>query len=230
MTARLVIGHGNVFAANRTPGRAIAAIREADADSFGINEGNRIAARLRAIPGHRVTVSSAPGRARETPILTRSSLPNLGAISMQISAPADPAKWAPARWLTASLFQHPVGRVAHINVHLNAVVTDVPVSTPRVREYAASTEALVSVVRFLRGEGYTPVVTGDVNMTRTGASSVPWSAHAVLEAIGLTVRSRGVDIVAHEARDLERVGWETIESSETGADHPFLVATFKARR
>lgn len=229
MIGRLVIGHGNVYAANRTPARAVAALRGMDADSIGINEGNHLLGRLRRMRGYRLACAPGLGRDRETPVLTRSSLPVLGEITQRISRASIPLRWAPDRWLTAALFSHPLGPIAHVNVHLNAVVTGLSPATPRVREYAASTEAIGSLLEWLVREGYIPVVSGDVNMTRTGGSAVPWSAHAVLEASGLEVRSRGVDVIAYPRR-LELDKFDTIETDQTGADHPFLVATFKAAR
>lgn len=226
----LVVGHWNVFAGNPTPAEANRAIVAADCDSFGVNEGQRSIALFRALTRYRVVVAPGTGRDRETPILTRSSLRPLGTLTLQISAAVKgDEKWAPARWATVSMFAHPVARVAHINVHLNAQVIGVPTSTPRVREYAASTEALASLVRFLEREGFAVVVSGDVNVLNRDARKHPWTAQAVLEAIGLQTRTRGVDMVAWHDEQLRLADWQ-VDEPDHGSNHPLIVATFKARR
>lgn len=229
MSDDLKIGHWNVFAANPEKGTAARAMVATDCDSFGVNEGNRMVELFRAMTRYRVTVSPGTGRDRETPILTRRALPTFGSMALRLCDPAEPDKWAPARWGTVALFEHPAGRIAHVNVHLNAVVTDVPPSLPRVRQYAASTEALGEMVRFLERLGFVPVVTGDVNMTVAAARSHSWSAHQVLEGRGLQVRTRGVELVAWPDDRLKLTDWDVTEPGN-GSNHPMIVTTFKARR
>lgn len=228
-THQLVIGHGNVYAANKAPGRAVKAIRAAHTDSFGINEGNNILGRLRGVPGYRVTVSNAPGRPRETPILTKDSHYPLGDLTLRVCEAAEPTKWAPERWATATMYEHPLGPVAHINVHLNAVVTDVPRNLPRVQAYVHSAINLKRTVQWLQGQGYIVVVTGDVNMSRDNAKDREWAPQTLLGNAGLTVHTHGVEVIAYTRHlDLRRV--DVIPRSQTGSDHPFIVATFRDKK
>lgn len=228
----LVIGHGNVHSTNRNTRAMLDVIRSSGADSFGLNEAQHVlpALRRRLRRSHRVTVSPAPGRARETPILTRASMWPLGHGSAQVCRPADPPKWAPARWITWDSYDHPIGKVAHINVHLNAQIGQQhPDDLPRVAAYVASLEALDQVMRMLERTGHLVIVSGDINMTPSIEARVPANRRPrrLLRLHDLSVAGRGVDVIAvpRTLRTVVRV----IPGVDVGSDHPWLVAKVTRR-
>jgi hypothetical protein len=232
VTGRLTVAHGNVYAANQTPGRARLALERWGPDSMGLNEANNFRHHLSRLTRHghyRATVAPAGGRAQETPTLVRDTLRPLGEVAVLVSeaVPLDD-KWAPDRWVTAAMFQHPTtGPTAHLTVHLNAVVHGLPETVPRVREYARSVEAIDGLLTWLAREGFDLVVTGDVNHPAAGPQP-SWSVHRVLQAHGLRVWAVGPDLIAWPKR-LHLARRRVAPRRRTGSDHPFLCVDLEAR-
>lgn len=232
MRPLLVVGHGNVHATNRNTRAMLEVIRGSGAASFGLNEAQHVLPKLsrKLRREWSVTVAPAAGRARETPILTRSSRPPLGEGAQLVSAPADPARWAPARWMTWTAYEHPIGPVAHVNVHLNAQVNeDVAPEVARAREYVRSLEAVAQVIRMLKRTGHLVVVTGDINLTASHEARVPLERRPrrMLRLHDMQVVGRGVDVIA--APSSCRVALDLIPAARVGSDHPWLVAAITQR-
>jgi hypothetical protein len=230
--ATLVIGHGNVHATNHKTGAMVKVIRSSGAASFGLNEAHRvihpIGRRLRRT--HRVTIAPVHGKPRATPILTRRTLAATTEGAKQISRAASPEKWAPARWMTWSGYDHPIGRVAHINVHLNAQVNaDLPATHPRAQEYVRSLAALGHMIDLLARTDHIVIVSGDVNLTDAHEGKVPAArrVRAMLRRHGLTVKGQGVDVIA--VPHGYRLAVDVIPGDRVGSDHPWLIGTVKRR-
>lgn len=222
--ATLTIGHANVLSSNPTPRRALKAIHSAGADSFGLNEGYRLVPQLKAWRDYRLTVNNNPGRAQETPLLTRGRHPSFGQMCILI-ADGVPAvsRLAPPRWATVDLYEHPLGDVAHINVHLHAGVLHGQLEAV-LRDYAQSVKNLGGLIELVRDHDCIPIVSGDVNLT-TASKAQPYSPHALLERLGLEYWTQGLDLIAWPKRRLELKSKRLIPQTQTGSDHPFMVAT-----
>lgn len=216
----------NVYVGNRTPRRALRVLTGPRPDTIGINEGYRIIPLLRARRGYRVFYGEGgrePRGYKDTPILTRKTLPSLGTMALRVSERAAPLKLAPDRWVTVSCFEHPVGPVAHVNLHPNAAVQGRDEDVGRVREYAESMATLDRLLGFLSGEGFLPVVTGDVNYRpEPRARRAPHSPYEVFARHRLTFRNKGLDVVAWP-RELRLARAEVLTRDRTGSDHPGLL-------
>lgn len=233
MTGQVTILH----APNHAPSTSGATIRTAlrtKAHSIGMTEAYRVTRLLAAVEDYRLTVGRG-GRdqrrgAKDVPILTARSLVSYGAGAVQISEAAKPARLAPDRWLTFSLFESPAGPIAHLNLHPNAAIVGRDQAVPRVREYAESMLSLERYARLFRLEGFMPVVTGDLNYPQQLHDELPrYAPREVFQRLDLTVWAQGIDYIAHSPH-LKRAGSGVLGSHETGSDHPWLLATFTFRR
>lgn len=218
----------NVFAGNRNPARALQVLLGPKPDTVGINEGSRaipLALKRRGYREFHGTGSSNDRRGpKDTPILTRKVWPSLGAMALQVSEEVQPVRIAPARWITVSCFRHPVGPVAHINLHPNAAVQDRDEELPRVREYRESMESLDRLLGFLKGEGFLTVVTGDMNFRPEPPARRPdHSPYEVFARHKLTHRHDGLDVIAWPRKELRLVRSVVLEKEATGSDHPGLM-------
>jgi hypothetical protein len=234
----LTISHLNVYAMNPQPMRAIMLMtRGVGADSCGLNEGSRFVDRLATFKSYRTVVDKGARDQRrgayDVPILTRRKLPSLGTMTLQVSEQVEPSKFAPDRWLTCSMFLHPaVGRVAHVNIHPNALVVHNakprPTSEPIVREYVESMESLAAVLSFLREEHFHRVVTGDVNYARN-VEPASWAPQSVLRGASMRVRYAGPnDLLAHD-RALKLHTFRRIAKQRTKSDHVGFAARLALR-
>lgn len=233
MMTRLVIGHGNVYAPNRNVRALVDVIRDSGAASFGLNEANHVLsdARRRLDDTHRVTVATPRGKSRATPILTSRDFPQTAGGALKVSAGVPNDKWAPVRYITWSGYRHPIGKVAHINVHLHAQVNaTVPDDHPRVRQYTYALRALDHLIGLLQDSDHLVVVSGDVNLTRAHERRVPRDrqVRAMLAHHDLTVTGRGVDVIAVPTSC--RLRTRVIPGDRVGSDHPFLIGTVTRRR
>lgn len=228
MPAHLSVALLNVYAGNRTPARALQALLGPKPDTVGINEGNRIiplALKRRGYREFHGTGSANDRRGpKDTPILTRKLWPSLGSMALQVSEQAAPVRLAPARWITVSCFRHPVGPVAHINLHPNAAVMDREETVPRVREYRESMESLDRLLGFLSREGFMTVVTGDVNFREQRPARRPsFSPYEVFARHKLHHRNDGLDVIAWPRAELRLVRSTVLARARTGSDHPGLL-------
>lgn len=223
------VGHLNIWSANKSLGRALQVVKDSRCHSFGLNEAGRVVPDLRTWRDWRLVVGR-PGPNEETrrggwdtPIVTRDELLPLGEMSLRISERvAASARVAPDRWLAGSFFESPVGPVAHLNVHLNAAVKDQPDTRARVVEYSESVESLSRAVAFLRAEGFSVVVSGDVNYAESWRET-DWSPYVLFGSLGFDWRSVGVDVIAWSP-DLVAVSpLRIVPKSETGSNHPGLI-------
>lgn len=205
-----------------------------DADSIGMSEAYRRTRLLSRLRGYRLTVGrGARDRrrgAKDVPILTKAGHVSLGAGAVQISEAARPARLAPDRWLTFSLFDSPAGPIAHLNLHPDAGIANAAPGVPRVREYAEAMKSLERYVRLFRLEGFLVVVTGDLNFPAELHDHLPVYAPAkVFERLDLAVWSQHLDYVAYDRR-LTLIKRGVIDKRQTMSDHPWLLATFTSRR
>lgn len=221
----LTIGHANVLSSNRTPRRALAAIRNSGADSFGLNEAYRLVPRLEKWTGYRVTVNSLSGRAQETPLLTRGRHPAIAEVAVLI-ADGVPAvsRLAPPRWATLSLYEHPLGDIAHINVHLHAGVIGGKLEAV-IKDYEQSIANLGGLIQFARDHDCQPIVSGDVNLPAHIDRS--YSPHELFRRYGLDYWAEGLDVIAWPRRRFVTSRRRVIPQHQTGSDHPFMLATLK---
>lgn len=142
-----------LHAPNHAPDVAGAAIRLATrtgAHSIGMSEAYRVTRLLAAVDRYRLTVGRG-GRdkrrgAKDTPILTQATLVSLGAGAVQISETAKPARLAPDRWLTFSLFESDAGPIAHLNLHPNAGIAHAVPFQPDV-ELIANAEGNAKILK-----------------------------------------------------------------------------------
>lgn len=220
----------NMYAGNKTPGKAFTALRGSGADSVGIAEGYRYIADLDKIVKYRMFVGrgSADSRrgSKDTPVLVSTRYPSLGDAAFKISEPSTPLKIAPERWGTVSTFHHSNGlRMAVINFHPHAAVDTLPITVDRVHKYAASIDRIQEIARFYAKAGFCLVLSGDWNWHEKQVA--PWSPYRMVAALGLAVRSEGLDAIAWDPHCLSLHDWATIPESVTGADHPWLRAEFR---
>lgn len=224
----LVIVSANTPAKMRNKGRAKRLLRELRADSIGLQEGQGL---LPALPirGYRVLYDrdSRDQRrgAKDTIVLTRNSHHSLGTLTLQASEEVSPTRFAPDRWITASCYEHPMGPVAHVNIHPNATVMNRVDSAPIVREYAEHSVALDHVLSLYRDEGFIVVVTGDLNWRRKAKAA--HSPYEVFAAHKLRVVSHGIDAIAFP-REF-RADHSTVPKYRTGSDHDWLYARLHRR-
>lgn len=224
MTATLTVGHLNV---HNYP-KATRAVLRHRPDTVGLAEAHRLLPFLARFTGYRMVVDptrqgGGRGTSQETPILTRKRLASLGRLTLQVSEDTHPSRVGPARWMTVHLFAHPVGRVAHFNLHPNAAVVGHGLQVPRVREYAESIASLDRALIWARREGFHRVLTADLNYRE--AEVDPWSPYRVLQRHGLAVHHHGpVDVVAAD-QHLALTHARLLPAADTGTDHPGAVVT-----
>lgn len=227
----LVVAMLNVHSGNKTPRRALRLLTAPEPDTIGINEARRIMDLLALRRRYRLIVGEGgrdPRGFHDTPILTRRSLVSLGSAAFQISEQVKPVRIAPDRWVTVSCFGHPVGPVAHLNLHPNAAVQGRDEALPRVREYAESMASLDRLLTFLDAEGFLCVVTGDVNYRpEPGRKRWDSSPYEVFARHRLTHQNEGVDVVAWP-RTLRLGRSVVLDKDRTGSDHPGLVVWLTA--
>lgn len=230
----LKVGTANVYVGNDKPGAACKVLMAENLDSFGLNEAKNFGQQIdkmsdlyrvtRAIPDN--TTASRRG-ALDTPIFAKKSLPNLGDLTLRISenVPAS-TRVAPDRWGTVTMYQHALGMVAHINVHLNAAVQGARPGMARVKEYAESIESLDRLLTWLKTEGFLVVLSGDVNWRKDGPDA-PHSPYRLIEKHGMGCVNDGLDIVAFDGR-LKAISKKLIPPSVTGSDtHDFIIVTLE---
>lgn len=216
------IGHLN---AHNRPGAVHYMLRQG-CDSLGFDEAHRRLGLLEQREKMRLTVG--PGIRAATPILTRASYPDLGRIALQASEEAKPIRLAPARWVTVSCFEHPkLGEIAHLNAHPHPVTDGRPISVDRVRETADYWRTVSRLLRFLSAEGFTCVLSGDIN-SRPGGETIAYAgAYDILRRHSLDYVREGLDVIAFD-RWLHPTDTRVIPREATGSDHSGIIVELEA--
>lgn len=225
----LTVGHMNAH--NRWPAaRTLLRLRP---DTAGWSEVQKLQAAMAKLAGYRVVVEPSRqgggrGTSQEAPVLTRRKYPTLGRLTLQVSEDVPSAlRVAPERWLTVHLFEHPLGAIAHFNIHPNAAVMGVDRDVARVQEYAESIRSLDRALTWAKGEGFKRLLTSDINF-RDQPRDPAWSPYPMLEAHGLKVHHVSpIDIMAAD-RSLKLSHLKVLPERLTGTDHPAALATFTA--
>lgn len=233
----LRIGLGNLGPGNKAhKAHLIESFRCA---SFGINEGRgavqhfkdrryRLHRARRGQNGARMTRGFL-----DTPILVKKYLkPTLFHHERISNRVLHALRVAPDRHVHVAGFQHRIGEVIHVNIHLNAGWKTLTGHNPRkalVREYARSVRKLDRLLTRLRRDHPEAhiIVTGDVNMPEHIVR--PWSVHPVLRKHGLVVHTRGIDLIAVDDRLELTKPLRVIPQHVTRADHPWLIARLRRR-
>lgn len=164
--------------------------------------------------------------AYDNPLMVRRTLRSLGQVCFEASEKATPASIAPDRWVSTEVAVKDAKPIAGICIHPNASVRDKPLSTARVREYNEFMNSLSRLIDFVRGEGWIPVVMGDVNFQR-GATSPGWLDPVELfKQKSLTAFWSGIDVIAWGGR-LTKVSSRVIPAKTLGSDHPGLIVNLR---
>lgn len=204
MPRPLRIAHGN----GHNEASLVQFVKDADADSCGCDESQKLRRKLKRTRQRRVTMAGKGwtedrNRAKSTCIVTHNRNANIGELTRKASDRLPFAlRVAPDRVLVASMYEHPVADatghagVAHFELHpvagpaqLNGSNPDAPI----VREYR---QALVTTRRWMRAaryDGLLLVLTGDLQMRED--NDRPWHPLRLI-AGPLHLRYRWVDIDA----------------------------------
>lgn len=226
------VGHANVH--NTFHG--VRMMHRERCDSFGLNEANRLTTRLVKVPTYRATygVGARDLRrgAKANVVMVRKRYPSWGTFAVQASEQVAPAKWAPDRWITGVMLNPPnIGRIAHISIHPNAVVTGRGLDVARVREYDEMMRTLDRVLTFVRDEGFTPIVTGDFNLRASDAPKQTFlTPYEVFDWHRMDTRTRGIDGVAFGDGLVPVEQLRVLTRERIKSDHPGLVLTLARRR
>lgn len=186
---------------------------------------------------HLFSAAEAGKSGREVPILLRKKGVNYlgdGAYLVSRRVKANNTGIAPDRYLTWVRYEYKNKKYCLINMHPNAVVQNRNTGRfrskkiKRVREYIASMKELQEEIRQQRRDGYTPIVTGDLNFRDIKAAKlVRWGPVAVLKRCGMAYQAVGLDYVAWDKKRLAKKSSRVISASKTGSDHPWIVVNLK---
>lgn len=236
----LRVGLGNCGGHGRTKKYKARLIEQLNVASFGLNEGDGATRHFRD-PRFQVHAAARGGENRmprgylDTAILRKRRWPLLRFRSERISDRVwSSIRNAPDRHATVVCYRHPIGDVAHVNVHLNAAPGPLRGWNPQhpvVREYARSVAALDRILTELRSDpdhDWLIIVTGDMNLPVSVRR--PWSVGPVLAKHGLFLRTVHLDYLAFDRRLALTRPLRVLPRRVTGADHPWLVARFRLRR
>lgn len=152
--------------------------------------------------------------------------------SYKVAPSARPIKYAPERYLVWVRFQDQRGRkFQHITTHTQPAVQDhntgtmLPLSIKRVSGYVLGMRAIAKEIRRAKRDGFTPIVTGDLNYRRyPGVKNFVlafWSPQNVFQRNKLAWREHAVDYVAW-GPSLKYQNEGTISQARHGADHDWL--------
>lgn len=227
------VGHANAH----NTWRAAKVLASYGCDSFGLNEANRLTARLIRLRGYRPPIYDPGARdqrrgSRANVVLVRERHKSHGTLLLQASDAVAPTRWAPDRWITGAMLATPVGRLCHLSIHANAVVAGRGLDVPRVREYDEMMRTLDRVLRLVEDEGYVPVVSGDFNVRAGDADEQKFlTPYALFERHRMSVRTRGIDGIAY-GRGLAPIGkgLRVLSRKQIGSDHPGLVLSLARAR
>lgn len=196
---------------------------------------------LRAMRDEYLLFSGGPAgkSGQEVPVLLSKKARYIGDGAYLVSDRVSPDNKgiAPDRYLTWVRFEWKGVKYAIINMHPNAAVqnrdTGAPLSRKikRVREFIRSMKELEEEIQSQKADGYVPVVTGDLNYrVRPGVTLWKWSPAAVFKRNGLAFHAEGLDYIAWQATKLGKIRVNVIPASQTGSDHPWLVADLRPKK
>lgn len=209
------------------PGIDLASVRLAcstRADSIGFTEAFRVISLLQRRVAYRCrvgrsqvdtrAVNSPRGDAGDVPILIRRRRPMIDWDALRVCPPGHPPKYAPERWITDAVYDHPFGDVAHINAHPDPRFVD-----PFAEHWARYMDRLRSRVRFHQRRGRIVILTGDL---QTGALA-DW-----FDTLDLAHWRAGIDYVGYSPhlRLAERSILRDPAQVREEHPHPWMLARF----
>lgn len=222
--ATLSLGHSN---AHNNPEAVRRMLNISGLDSIGFNEASHADVldvirgakpwRLHAFDG----ADQIEPRVRANPIAVRHRLANIGEAHLQIAEAAEPRRLAPPRVATVAIYDHPLGRVAHLSVHLHAGVENASPDARRRRQHEASVGNIADIVVTLKALADHVAVTGDVNVRPD--SDLPVTPAKTLRSLGFKVWQEGLDLMAMSRSLGEPTHRRVYSREEIGTDHPSLV-------
>lgn len=155
----------------------------------------------------------------------------LGHGSYKVAPAAKPIKYAPERYLVWVRFKKGGKKYQHITTHTQPAVQSrstgrmLPRNIKRVAGYVMGMRAIAKEIRRAKGDGFTPIVTGDLNYRRyPGVKNFVlafWSPQNVFQRTRLAWREHAVDYIGWGAR-LRYKNEGTISQARHGADHDWL--------
>lgn len=199
-------------------------------DQFALNEANKRIRLLNRADGYRCSYNRAASDqvrgAKATPILTKNKYPSLATLQVQGSEQVEPEKFAPQRWINCEAIQHPLGRIARINIHPNATVMNRRPGAPIVEEYNEFMVSLTHLLTFLHDERFRIVLSGDLNFRRGARSAGYLDPYEVFTKFPLTSKAFGIDAMVW-SRNLKPVRIDRISRETIDSDHPGIFAVFE---
>jgi hypothetical protein len=226
----LVVLHAPLHApsAKERPAEVLAAIRKQRPTMVGLTEAYGILDELRSLRAYRLVVedggSDRRRGQRDNPVLVRRSLRSVGSGQVFGSGASTPLRIAPERWITWSAVRVPDHDVVcHISLHPHAAIQDkatgrLNISIDRGRKAQQQFDALDRLLDYVKTNGWTPVVTGDLNFRDRDVTGP--SPYRVLREHGLEVHSHGLDVLAAHKR--LGLSVDVVIAPTSITDHPWL--------
>lgn len=225
------ISHLNMYAGNKTPGKAVAALLKGSPASAGANEGYRYIDLLEKRRGYRTIYDKGAKDqrrgARDVPILTKNDRPSLGTMTLFGAKASTPVKIAPDRWMTVSMFLDPqCGPIAHGELHPHAGVQNPETGafndTDRATQFKKQMVLLDQMLTYL-DKNFHLIFAGDLNFRDKGDATL--SPYDIFRDHGMKMKVVGIDAIAWKG--VTFTGSDIIPKSATGSDHEGLWADFK---
>jgi hypothetical protein len=148
----------------------------------------------------------------------------------QISARAQKKDIGMPRAATVVRFRKDGVWYSHINTHTNAAVQGrdpsklhLSLTIRRVMEYVKGMIVLEEMINNAKKRGDKVILTGDLNYKLTRAGIWKYSPAGLFKRTGMRFKNNGLDYIAYHG--LKCVRLQTIPTTHTGSDHPWLVAT-----
>lgn len=233
----------NVYVGSKQKRKDAIKLDSLNAVAYGLQEAaysDRIFMNVMGDEYHRFSAAEAGKSGKEVPILLRKrGVEFLGDGAYLISERVKPNNTgiAPDRYLTWVRYKYKNVKYCIINVHPNAVVQNkktgrfLSKKMKRVSQYIASMKRLQAEIKRQQNDGFVVIVTGDMNFRDIKAAKlVRWGPVAIFKRCGLTYHAVGLDYVAWDSEKLVKKSMRVIPASQTGSDHPWIVADLRPRR
>lgn len=223
------VGHANV---HNSPVGIRLMLRQGCA-SVGFNEVYRRTALLAGLERYRLVYGKGDRDlrrgAKSTVVAVRNHVTSLGELAIQGSEQVQPERIAPERWISVAMYAKGSARIAHVEIHANAVVKNLTTQVPRVREYDEYMGTLDHVLTFLAIEGFRVVISGDGNFPEKATSPGWTDVFEVLSSHRFQWETHRIDVMAWQPRRLELHQMKVIPAQRLHSDHAGLVGTFSPR-
>lgn len=229
----------NIYAGNKQLAKDIRTIKSLDLDVFGVQEASR---RFNMLAngfdrGYRVFAPKSSIRgAKDCTTFVSRRLKVVAHSTKIISQAAAPKRVAPARWLTAVVVEEGGERYAFLNVHLHASIqnrrTGNPLNARRVNQYIKGIQEIERQIGAYQKAGYKVIVVGDFNYRIFKVRAFRlwrYSPQSLFERCGLQFISDKLDYIAF-SKSLKIKSRKNIPTSQTGADHPWLILDLVPKR